>query len=468
MSTLNQRPNQICIVSDTLRADYIGCYGNKDIHTPNLDAFAAESAVFDCAYPESLPTIQVRRALHTGRRVYPFRKYKSLKGLTVYLSGWNPMDNEEDTLAENLVDAGYYTGFVSDTQPYFAPGMNFTRGFEQWEFIRGQLKDKWRSPAVVPLEKLAKYGNPDEVRRDSVVLQYLANTANVHSEKDTTTAKVFQWAMNFIEDNRHVQPFYLMVDCWDPHEAWEAPDPYLEMYAKPGYKGRTILHPRYAPVDGQMSQEELEHVIANYCGLVTLVDTWFGYFINKLKRLGLWENSVITFLSDHGTNFADNPERIVGKPHYSLYPGLMHVPLIVRFPNGEGAGQRFNQLIYDTDVTATFYECAGIDIHSKVSIDGQSLYSLVKYGKWNEREYLTSRYGNTLWYRDKKWWVIIDVTGKPRAVFNIQKDPHCQSNIVSHTKDVVKKAWKYILDDAGGDLPVHEKIKQTDALGRNC
>ena len=148
--------------------------------------------------------------------------------------------------------------------------------------------------------------------------------------------------------------------------------------------------------------------------------------------------------------------------------GSTLVPLIVRFPDGEGAGQRFNQLIYDTDVTATFYECAGIDIHSKVSIDGQSLYSLVKYGKWNEREYLTSRYGNTLWYRDKKWWVIIDVTGKPRAVFNLQKDPHCQSNIVSHTKDVVKKAWKYILDDAGGDLPVHEKIKQTDALGRNC
>jgi len=124
MSTLKQRPNLICIISDTFRADYMECYGNEKIHTPNLDAFAAESAVFDCAYPESLPTIPARRALHTGRRADPFRGHKPLRWLTVYQAGWQPMDEDEDTLAENLVEAGYYTGFVSDTQPYFSPGMN--------------------------------------------------------------------------------------------------------------------------------------------------------------------------------------------------------------------------------------------------------------------------------------------------------------------------------------------------------
>ncbi len=466
MSISKQKANLIYIISDTLRADYIGCYGNKDIHTPNLDAFATESAVFDCAYPESLPTIQARRTLHTGRRVYPFRKHKSLRWSTVYQPGWHPMDDDEDTLAENLVEGGYYTGFVSDTQPYFSPGMNFTRGFYQWEFVRGQLKDRWRSAASVSVERLAKYGDPEKLKHNSMILQYLANTAYVNSEEDTTTAKVFRWAMNFIEDNRHVQPFYLMVDCWDPHEAWEAPDSYLEMYAKPGYKGRTILHPQYAPVDEQMNEEELEHTIANYCGLVTLVDTWFGHFIKKVKQLGLWKNSVIVFLSDHGTNFADNPERIIGKPHYALYPGVMHIPLMVHFPSGEGVGQHFNQLVYNMDVTATLYERAGVDIHSKVCVDGQNLYPLVKDGKWNEREYLTSRFCDTVWYRDKKWWVIIDVSSKPRAVFNLQKDPHCQNNIVSRCADVVKKAWECILDDADGDLPVYEKMKQTDALGR--
>ena len=81
----------------------MGCYGNKTIHTPNMDEFASEGAVFDSAYPESLPTIPVRRTLHTGRRAYPFNHYEPLKWDIVYLPGWQPMDNNEDTLAERPV-----------------------------------------------------------------------------------------------------------------------------------------------------------------------------------------------------------------------------------------------------------------------------------------------------------------------------------------------------------------------------
>lgn len=83
-------------------------------------------------------------------------------------------------------EKAYYTGFVSDTQPYFSPGMNFTRGFYQWEFVRGQLKDRWRSPASVSTERLARYGDPEKLKHNSMVLQYLANTAHVCSEEDTT------------------------------------------------------------------------------------------------------------------------------------------------------------------------------------------------------------------------------------------------------------------------------------------
>jgi len=462
-----QKPNVIVVVSDTLRADCLGCYGNRRVYTPNLDDFAKEAVVFDCAYPESLPTIPFRRSLHTGRRAYPFRNYKPLKWLTVYKPGWQPMDPDEDTLAENLADIGYYTGFVTDTQPYFSPGMNFTRGFYQWEFVRGQLKDRWRSPNNVPTERLVKYGDPEDVKRDPIALQYLANTAYVHSEDDTTTAKVFRWAANFLEDNLSAQPFYLLVDCWDPHEAWEAPNVYLRLYAKPGYKGRTILHPIYGPWDKQMTQEELEHTVANYYGLVSLVDNWFGYFIGKVKQLGLWDNSVIIFVSDHGTNLGDNPEHIIGKPNYSLYPGLMHIPLIVRFPKGEGAGRRFNQFVYNTDITATIYDLIGLDIHSGVEVDGQSLYSLVRGNEWEEREYLTCRYGDNLWYRDRTWWVILDISGQARGVFNVQEDPGCQYNLVSSSiaDEVAKKAWQAILKDADGDLPTYQ-FKETDALGR--
>jgi arylsulfatase A-like enzyme len=147
-------PNIILVVSDTLRLDHLGCYGNERIRTPAIDALARESVGFSEAFPESLPTIPVRRALHTGRRAYPFRNYRPVKWDIVYLPGWEPMDNEEDTLAENLAAAGYHNGLVTDTLPYFAPGLNFTRGFHQWEFVRGQQNDRWRSPHAVPAEVL--------------------------------------------------------------------------------------------------------------------------------------------------------------------------------------------------------------------------------------------------------------------------------------------------------------------------
>jgi len=145
----------------------------------------------------------------------------------------------------------------------------------------------------------------------------------------------------------------------------------------------------------------------------------------------------------------------------------MHIPLIIHFPDGEGAGKRFDQLVYNLDVVATLYECAGID-PGKVKIDGQSLYPLVKQARWKERKYLTSRYGDTLWYRDERWWVIMEVSGNPRAVFDVQKDPNCQNNIVPPPADVVEKAWKHILHDAQGNLPVYKKVRRTDAVGRNA
>ncbi len=75
--------NVIVVILDTLRKDHLGCYGNNWIQTPNFDAFARESLQFTRAYPESLPTIPVRRAIHTGKRTFPVRNWVPQKGDTV-------------------------------------------------------------------------------------------------------------------------------------------------------------------------------------------------------------------------------------------------------------------------------------------------------------------------------------------------------------------------------------------------
>lgn len=461
------RFNIVFIVFDTLRADYLGCYGNKKIYTPNFDAFARESIRFTNVYPESLPTIPVRRALHTGRRCYPFNNYKLLKWCPIKLPGWQPLDNNEDTLAENLVNAGYYTGFVSDTSAYFTPGMNFTRGFLQWEFIRGIEGSIYHSPSRVSPEMFEKYGGDiSRIRKPYpkyALLNNVANLTGIFSEEDTTTSKVFLWAMRFIEENRLFQPLFLFIDSFIPHEPWKAPDSYLEMYYRnPSYKGRTILHAKYTSVDGQMNEEEFKHTVAHYCGLVSMADTWFGYFIQKLKRLNMWENTIVVVISDHGTNFADNPERIIGKPHYGLYPGVMKIPLMIHFPKIKMG--TYNELLYNIDVISTLYETAGI---KNVILDGKSLLPLLDGNSWQKRTYLTCRYDSSVWFRDKRNWIVMDIYGKARSMFDLSKDPYCQKNIVSkpESKKAIEKAWEFIIKDAKGSLPSYSSVEKTDALG---
>ena len=203
---------------------------------------------------------------------------------------------------------------------------------------------------------------------------------------------------------------------------------------------------------------------AHYCGLVTLVDTWFGRLMDHVRRLGLLENTVVVFLSDHGTQFADNPEHVVGKPHYALYPGVMHLPLIVRFPDGAGRGQRFGQLVYNIDATATLYDAAALT--SADGVDGRSLRTIANGHGWERRPYLTSRYGDTCWYRDDTHWVIFTTDGQARAVFDLATDPACMTNVAASCTDLAKAAWQCVLDDAGGDMPDYRGKHWTDAIGR--
>lgn len=467
--TRADRPNILVVISDTMRTGHLGCYGNPRMRTPSIDRFAAQAVRFNRAYPETLPTIPVRRALHTGRRCYPFRTYRPVRWDIGCLPGWQPMDNDEDTLAENLAAVGYQTGIVTDTLPYFAPGFNFTRGFWQWEFIRGQQQDRWRSPYTVPEELLARYGKPEELRRDphGAITMHLANTAHVQSEEDTSTALIFRWAMQFLEDNRKGQPFYLLVDCFDPHEPWIAPEPYYRLYGDPNYQGRRILYCHYGPAaQFGYTPEEMAYVEAHYSGLVTLVDTWFGKLMSRLDELGLAENTAVFFTSDHGTNFCKNPRGVIGKPDDAMYPGVMHLPLLARLPGVTTPGATCDELLYNLDLTATLYDLAGA--RSAVGLDGQSLLPLLGgRAGWKRREYITCRYSHSLAYIDDQSWVLTNIDGQLQEVFDLESDPECQTNIAGRGEDRFARAWERLLQDAGGHFPDYRGLMdETDALGQ--
>jgi arylsulfatase A-like enzyme len=115
-------------MADSLQFNYLGCYGNKWIKTPNIDRLANEAVVFENAYAEGLPTIPVRRALMTGRFTLPFK-------------GWSPLDPDDTSLADILWSHSTQTAIISDTTPMHLPKYGYDRGFDYICHTRGQEAD---------------------------------------------------------------------------------------------------------------------------------------------------------------------------------------------------------------------------------------------------------------------------------------------------------------------------------------
>ncbi|MYA03795.1 MAG: sulfatase, partial [Caldilineaceae bacterium SB0664_bin_22] len=458
MSNSGNSPlNVVLVVVDTLRTQYLEPYGNDWVHTPSIARFAAESLRFTRAYPECLPTIPTRRTLHSGRRAFPFRTYDPVPWDNVYLPGWQPMYRDEATVAEALSQGGYHTGFYSDVPHYMVPGMNFTRGFQQWEYIRGQAEDRFLGAASADEALLQRYrGNPDRIRN------HLVNVRPDLPEEEWHTARTFRSAMRFLEQNQgSEQPFYLYVDSFSPHETWEAPLHYYDLYASRDVREPIWLTVPYGPLLDQNPELEtsLESLKANYAGLVTLVDTWFGRLMQTLDNLKLRDRTLVILIADHGTNFADNVEKVVGKPAGYMYPGTMHIPLMVRHPDGIGAGQTSDELVYTLDVPATVMAATGVVPQG--GIEGRNLLEDAD----GSREWLTCRYGDHVWYRDHRTWFFSSLEFEGPRVFDLEADPDCTANIAAKAGDRIDLARTRILADAGGELVRHANPRWTDAIG---
>ncbi|MBI1898615.1 MAG: sulfatase [Acidobacteria bacterium] len=450
------QPDILVIVSDTLRKGFLAPYGNRVVRTPNLAALAAESAVFERHHPECLPTIPTRRTLHSGRRAFPFRNYQPVPWDNVYLPGWQPMSPNEDTVAESLARAGYHCCFASDVPHYFVPGQNFTRGFHQWDFIRGNAEDRYRSPAAFDQ---ARVKQRYESGRGPMQVANLGGFEP--GEMAFATPRTFLSVMKYVEENRtNPKPLYLYVDTFHPHESWEAPREYYDLYRDPAYKGKTYLTVPYRTLhDVNIPEESLQDIRAHYSGLITMVDHWVGRLLAKVRESGRGRETLILFGSDHGTNFGDNLERVIGKPAGALYPGTMDIPLIVRHPGRKGAGKRFPQLTYTVDVPATV--CAAAGVAPKHGLDGRNLLPLLEGGRFEAREYVTCRYSNCVWYRDDKNWFFSNIHWQNQRLFDLEATEPFAKTIAKAAPERVALARKRILQDAGGDLPVYP-LKPTD------
>jgi len=415
--------NVIGIMLDSLRQDHLGCYGNDWIETPNLDGLAKESVVFDNAYPEGLPTIPVRTQLWTGQCTLAFRP-------------WQPLAKEDVTGAEILRAHGYLTALIADTYHIFKPDMNFHRGFDVFRWIRGQEADAYRSgPADRNLDDFVTPGMADS-RTARMLEQYLKNTTGRKGPDDYFPAQVMNEAIRWLEANRHNEPFFLWVDSFDPHEPWDPPPPYDTQYMDPSYKGKKLLHPKYGEVDW-MTEEELKAVRALYAGEVSFVDAGLGKLLDKMKELRLDRDTLVVVLSDHGHPHGDHGK--IMKSDDNLYSELLRIPLLIRHPEGAGAGQRIEALVQTQDVLPTILDLLGIP--PAVPMHGESLWPLVTGQRQDIRDHIVSGYHPSQHrvVRDKEWSFILRPEGEADELYNLVHDPKEKENVIEKHPDIAKR-----------------------------
>ena len=430
--------NVICIMMDTWRFDFLSCLGNDWIKTPGVDKLASEGTLFENAYSEGVPTLPARMSCFTGRYTFPFRP-------------WQRLENNDLLLAEILDRAGYTTALISDTSPLRIS--NYMMGFRYVEFSDNQhfdTREPGASKAKVDIYKYNKdRGNPRDIFHKENLRRELQVSLLWKSDEESYVAQTVKKAMKWLEMQKGRNHVFLWLDTWDPHEAWDPPPPFNTMYLNPNYEGPLLVHPSGGNVNGYLTEEELQCVRALYAGEVSMCDKWVGIFLDKIEELDLLENTLIIFLSDHGTFHGEH--NLIMKARCWPYEVMSHIPLIIKHPDGLGKGKRIKSFVDTTDIMPTILDFLGVKLPQPRSsheiLHGHSLLPLISGEIEKVRDYAYMGWFNRSWaIRDGDWKYIMYTspnfvyTGKDKnELFNLKEDPDELNNLYDEEPELVNR-----------------------------
>lgn len=309
------KPNVVLVSIDTLRADHLGCYGYARNTSPHIDELASEGVLFENAFSTAPWTLPGHMSIFTA--LYPsFHKLESGRP-----GGALRLDPSEQTLAESLRDAGYRTAaFV--THPFLSARWGFDQGFDLY----------FRPPVIVPAEVQTEHA-----------IGWL------------------QWHLFHRAHGLGPTRFFLFVHYMDPHETYDAPQPFGSRYTgeysgtlKPEDHLVTMFLENDFP-----SREDYEYAVALYDGEISYVDHELGRLLGTLEQYGLLDATLIVLTSDHGEEFKDHG----GMGHKtSLHTEQLHVPLILRYPQVFAGGQRVASQASLVDIYPTIASTVGVEV----------------------------------------------------------------------------------------------------------
>jgi len=373
------KKNVIVVMLDSLGCGYVGCYGNKWIQTPNLDRLAREGVLFENNYIEGVPTVPCRRSMFAGRYY-------------LHSKGWSALDLDDTTIADLCWGRPIDTALVFDCPNFRLPKFGYTRGFDKVHYLHGHEGDH-EYYGQDPLYHLKAEDYVEDhvleaatrLEGDRLVKPFLDELSCIlrktqywKSDEDQNVAKVMKRAVKYLEEADRNKQFFLWVDSFDPHEPWDPPsvyDPDLKCPYDPDYKGKDMFLPLWGEVNGMYTEPELHHIRMLHAEKVTMCDKWLGYLMDKVRDMGLEENTLFLFVSDHGEPLGnrEHGHGIMRKCRPWPYEELVHAPMIMKGP-GLPVGKRVKGFTQSCDVAPTVTDWLGIGVHPEMN--GKSMLPL--------------------------------------------------------------------------------------------
>jgi len=426
----DNKPNVLFILADDLRADALGCYGNKIIKTPNIDRLAENGVLFTNSYimggHHGAISAPSRAMLLSGK--YLFNVYDKLDGVL--------------TIPAHFASYGYQT---FGTGKWHNEKTAFERSFQKGKNVfLGGMSDHFNIPLC-------------EKGEDGKLTQPVA-------KKGYSTDFFTEAALDFLNNHRTENkghPFFCYIAFTAPHDPYSPRPDFIDRYSPDSIQlpGNFMpLHP-FAFDDLTVRDENLlswprqetmvKMVLADYYGLIEHLDKRIGDIISTLKKNRLYRNTIIVFTSDNG--LAVGSHGLLGKQN--LYEHSMRVPLIISGP-GILEGKKMEAFAYLFDLFPTLSELCGLPLPD--GIDGQSLLPVIS-GKVKEiRSSVFTAYRNTIRaVRNNEWKLIRYPARDFTQLFNLKNDPLELVNLSNDTTfDLVKeqlfglmKEWQKVTGD---------------------
>ncbi|HEC42804.1 MAG TPA: arylsulfatase [Bacteroides sp.] len=426
-----QLPNIIYILADDLGYGDPSCFGQELFQTPNIDRLATEGMRLTQHYSGSTVCAPSRSSLMTGQHTghTMIRGNKEVKP-----EGQWPLSDEIFTIAELLKQKGYATGAFGKWG-LGGPGSTgdpTRQGFDRFYGYNCQRLAHNYYPYYL-------WDNQDK--------QILPN------EDDKLEAYapllIHDQALKFLEENRE-GPFFMFYPNVIPHAEMFAPEEYMEKHRgkylpENGYEGSDKGHHRYK--DGGYGSQPEAH--AAFAAMINLLDEQVGDVIDKVRELGIAENTIIIFTSDNGPHLEGgaDPDYFNSNGPYrgykrDLYEGGIRVPTIAWWPGKIKAGSESDHISAFWDLYPTVAELSGQEIHS--GVDGISfLPTLLGKGDQVEHEFLYWEFHEKKGrqaLRKGDWKLVRYNVFEPEIttteLYNISLDPGEVHNLATENPDI--------------------------------